>query len=90
MVHLLLDFVESERDSIWQTHIERFCSMLPCYRSFDHNRYDVIVIDDRYRNRYDVQESIKCFKRLVEERLSFLKERLCMRTKHYHLISKSS
>ena len=45
MVHLLLDFVESERDSIWQTHIERFCSMLPYYRSFDHNRYGVIVID---------------------------------------------
>ena len=39
MVHLLLDFIESERDSIWQTHIETFCSMLPYYRSFDHNKY---------------------------------------------------
>ena len=39
MAHLLLDIRESERDSIWQTHIEAFHSMLPYYRSFDHNRY---------------------------------------------------
>ena len=39
MVHLLLDFIESERDSIWQIHVETFRSMLPYYRSFDHNRY---------------------------------------------------
>ena len=38
MVHLLLEFIESEKDSIWQTHIETFCSMLLYYRSFDHNR----------------------------------------------------
>ena len=39
MIHLLLDFIESERDSIWQTHIEMFSSMLPYYRSFNHNKY---------------------------------------------------
>ena len=39
MVYLLLDFIESERNSIWQTHIETFGSMLPYYRRFDHNRY---------------------------------------------------
>ena len=39
MVLLLPEFIESERDSIWQTHIETFHSMFPYYRSFDHNRY---------------------------------------------------
>ena len=39
MVHLLVDIIESERDSIWQTNIETFRSMLPYYRSVDHNRY---------------------------------------------------
>ena len=39
MVHLLLDLTESERDSICQTYIETLRSMLPYYRSFNHNRY---------------------------------------------------
>ena len=37
MVHLLLDFIESERGSIWQTHIQTLFRLY--YRSFDHNRY---------------------------------------------------
>ena len=39
MLHVLLNFIESERDNIWQTHTETFRSMLSYYRSFDHNRY---------------------------------------------------
>ena len=50
MVHLLLGFIESERDSIWQTHIQTFRSMLPYYRSFDHNLVyfiDMIRLKDK-------------------------------------------
>ena len=39
MVHLLLDFTESERDSIWKTHLETFRCMLPYDYAFDHFKY---------------------------------------------------
>ena len=37
-----------------------------------------------------LKNSLNASKDHVEERLLFLKEKLCMRTKNYHLISKSS
>ena len=37
MVHLLLEFIESERGSIWQTHIQTLFRLY--HGSFDHNRY---------------------------------------------------
>ena len=46
----------------------------------------VVICPDRHY----FQESIKCFEKLRRRKVSFLKERLCMRTKHNHLISKSS
>ena len=39
MVHLLLDFIESERDSIWKTNTVTLRSMLLHCTSFDDNRY---------------------------------------------------
>ena len=39
MVHLLLDFMESERDSIWKTHLETFRCMPPYHFAFDHFKY---------------------------------------------------
>ena len=70
MVHLLLDLIESERDSICQTYIETLRSTLPYYRSFNHNRYfkwglfyfiDMIRLKDKNQDVFNhVVSRAKC------------------------------
>ena len=54
MVALLLNFIEAERDSNWNCHIECFKTMLPYDRIFDDKKYFQWVLLPQYAPEVDL------------------------------------